>query len=194
MHTGPSTIGLDTIYASRGKIPAGFLRGAGVPDSFITYMASVARQAIDYYSCFISYSSRDQEFAKKLHDDLQENHVRVWFAPENLRIGAKIRQGIDEAIKVYDKLLIVLSEHAVTSTWVEKEVETAFDKERIVKRPVLFPIRLDDAVMNADQAWAADIKRQRNIGDFCCWRDDDAYQKALNRLLRDLKQSEQVTT
>src|SRR5205809_410068 len=29
-HTGPSTIGIDTIYASKGKIPASFLRGCGV--------------------------------------------------------------------------------------------------------------------------------------------------------------------
>src|SRR5437764_565526 len=33
-HTGPSTIGIDTIYASKGKIPASFLRGCGVPEGF----------------------------------------------------------------------------------------------------------------------------------------------------------------
>ena len=30
-HIGPSTIGIDTIYTSRGKIPEVFLRGCGVP-------------------------------------------------------------------------------------------------------------------------------------------------------------------
>jgi len=105
-------------------------------------------------------------------------------------IGAEIRQGIDEAIAVCDKLLIVLSEQSVASTWVEKEVETAFEKERKDKKTVLFPIRLDDTVMETDQAWAADIRRQRNIGDFTHWKDHDAYQKAFDRLLRDLKTSE----
>src|SRR5882672_1247740 len=33
-HEGPSTIGIDTIYRSHGKIPELFLRGAGVPDDF----------------------------------------------------------------------------------------------------------------------------------------------------------------
>ena len=50
-----------------------------------------------------------------------------------------------------------------------------------------FPIRLDDAVMETDQAWAADIRRTRHIGDFRNWKDHDAYQNAFARLLRDLK-------
>lgn len=34
-HLGPSTIGIDTIYRSKGKIPHAFLCGAGVPERFI---------------------------------------------------------------------------------------------------------------------------------------------------------------
>jgi hypothetical protein len=95
---------------------------------------------------------------------------------------------IDEAIRIHDKLLLVLSENSVTSAWVEKEVETAFERERRQdNKPVLFPIRLDNAVMRTDQAWAADIRRTRHIGDFVRWKDHDAYQQAFQRLLRDLK-------
>ena len=39
-HNGPSTIGVDTIYRSQGKIPEAFLRGAGLPDEFIAYIGS----------------------------------------------------------------------------------------------------------------------------------------------------------
>ena len=52
---------------------------------------------------------------------------------------------------------------------------------------MLFPIRLDDAVIETDEAWAAHIRRTRHIGDFSQWQDPDAYQRALKRLLRDLK-------
>src|ERR1019366_6465076 len=44
-HYGPSTIGIDTLYRSRGKIPLAFLRGAGVPDNFIEYMGSLTGKA-----------------------------------------------------------------------------------------------------------------------------------------------------
>ena len=194
-HRGPSTIGIDTIYRSKGKIPEVFLRGCGVPEDFIVYMKSLVGKPIEFYSCFISYSSKDDDFAKRLYADLQAQHVRCWFAPEDLKIGDKFRMGIDEAIRVHDKLLLVLSENSVNSAWVEKEVETAFEKERRQgNKPVLFPIRLDDSVMETDQAWAADIRRTRHIGDFTRWKDHDAYQQAFQRLLRDLKAEQNAAT
>ena len=148
-----------------------------MPESFITYAKSLVVKAIEYYSCFISYSSKDEEFAKRLYADLQREGVPCWFAPEDLKIGAETRTGIDEAIRVHDKLLIVLSANSVRSAWVKKEVETAFEKEQKQNRMVLFPIRLDEAVMETDQAWAADIRRMRNIGDFRAWKNHDEYQK-----------------
>ncbi|MBI4797335.1 MAG: toll/interleukin-1 receptor domain-containing protein [Desulfarculus sp.] len=193
-HLGPSSIGIDTIYRSGGKIPESFLRGAGVPEDFITYMRSLVNNPIEYYSCFISYSSRDEEFAQRLHADLQAKGVRCWFAPHDMKTGDKIRERIDESIRVYDKLLLVLSGNSIFSNWVEKEVETAFEEEQPTRknRTVLFPIRLDDEVMGTDKAWAADIRRTRHIGDFRQWQQHSEYKKAFDRLLRDLKASAQA--
>lgn len=42
-------------------------------------------------------------------------------------------------------------------------------------RTVLFPIRLDNAVMEADEAWAADIRRTRPVGDFSAWKERNNY-------------------
>jgi hypothetical protein len=81
-----------------------------------------------------------------------------------------------------------LSENSVGSPWARKEVETAFGKEikfeteQKHRRTVLFPIRLDDAVMKTEEAWAADIRRTRHIGDFREWKDHDKYKEALGRL------------
>jgi hypothetical protein len=104
-----------------------------------------------------------------------------------LKIGDEFWSRIDESIQVYDRLLLVLSEHSVHSRWVQKEVETAFEKEGRGNRIVLFPIRIEGAVMHSAVGWAADIRRQRHIGDFQRWKDHDAYQHAFQRLLRDLK-------
>ena len=120
--------------------------------------------------------------------------MRVWFAPEELKISDKFRTRIDDAIRVYDKLLLVLSENSISSTWMEKEIETAFEKEHRENRTVLFPIRLDVAVMHTDQAWAADIRRTRHIGDFRNWKEHDEYQKAFGRLLCDLKAEPQTAS
>ncbi len=162
VHSGPSTIGVDTLVYSHGRITEVFLRGAGVPDTFIQYIQSLVGTPIQFYSCFISYSTKDEAFAKCLYDSLQGEGVRCWFAPEDLKIGDRFRGRIDEAIRLYDKLLVVLSENSIASAWVEKEVETAFEEERRRNATVLFPVRLDDAVMETGQAWAADIRRARS--------------------------------
>ena len=107
---------------------------------------------------------------------------------EDLKIGDKFRQRIDDAIRLHDKLLVVLSESSVKSAWVESEVEAAFERERRREGElVLFPIRLDNAVMDASQSWAADIRRKRHIGDFSKWQDHNSYKHAFDRLLRDLQ-------
>jgi hypothetical protein len=193
-HLGPSTIGIDSIYRSQGNIPQTFLRGCGLPDDFINYVRSLVTNAIEYYSCFISYSSKDQKFADRLYNDLQANGVRCWFAPKDLKIGAELRPSFDEAIRLHDKLMILLSENSIKSRWVEDEVETALEKERQQNRIVLFPIRLDDTVLKTDQAWAAKIRRTRHIGEFRDWKNHDSYEQGLERLLRDLKAEDQART
>jgi hypothetical protein len=187
-HELPSSIGIDSVFASSGNIPETFLKGAGVPDVFIAHMKALvgAMDPIQFYSCFISYSSKDQDFAERLYADLQAKGVRCWYAPEDMKIGDEIRPRIDEAIRLHEKLLLVLSSNSIRSTWVKKEVETAFERESRDNRVVLFPIRLDADVMETDQAWAADIRTARHIGDFTGWRHRRTYTKALDRLLRDL--------
>jgi hypothetical protein len=184
---GPSTIGTDTLLHSPGHIPEAFLRGAGLDNTFISYIRSLVQNPIQYYTSFISYSSRDQNFAERLYADLQSEGVRCWFAPQDLKIGEKFWHRINESIRLCDKLLVVLSLHSVESEWVEREVVAALEKERQQHKVVLFPITLDGAFRHAFAPWAADLRRQRHIGDFSQWKDHDSYQKSLKRLLRDLQ-------
>jgi hypothetical protein len=152
----------------------------------IDYLPSLLNQAIQHYSCFISYSAKDDEFAKRLHADLQNKGVRCWFAPHDLPIGAKTWDAIDEAIKRRDKLLLILSKNSIESDWVEDEVQKAFAEERDRKELVLFPVRIDDAAMETPEPWARKLRDQRNVGDFRRWKDRDAYKHSFERVVRDL--------
>jgi uncharacterized protein YjbI with pentapeptide repeats len=187
-HLGPSVIDVRTLHLS-GDLPLSFLRGCGLPDVLIDYLPSLRDDPIQFCSCFISYSAKDQAFAKGLHADLQSRGVRCWFAPHDLKIGAKIWDAIDEAIRLMDKLLVILSEASIASDWVEDEVNKAYAEERERKETVLFPIRIDEAVMTTPEPWARKLRDQRNIGDFRQWKKPADYQKSLDRLLRDLKAS-----
>ena len=69
-HLGPSTLDHRTLLRS-GPLPLSFLRGCGLPDTLIDYLPSLVNAGpIQFYSCFISYSTANQDFAERLHADL----------------------------------------------------------------------------------------------------------------------------
>jgi hypothetical protein len=182
-HLLPSIIDHQTITKS-GALPPSFLRGCGLPDSLVEYLPSLL-SPVQFYSCVISFSNRDQEFAEKLHADLSKTGIRCWFAPQALRIGEQLGKTIHSAIRTYDKMLVVFSESSVKSAWVEKEIAVALQKEREEHSQVLFPVRLDDEVMNAQSPLLTQV-REYHIGDFRDWKNHDSYQQALSKLIRDL--------
>jgi uncharacterized protein YjbI with pentapeptide repeats len=199
-HRGGSTIGIDTIYKSQGKIPLAFLRGCGVPENFITYMPSlVAAGAIQFYSCFISYSTKDQEFAERLYADLQNKGVRCWFAPHDIQGGKFLDEQIDAAIRLNEKVLLILSSDSIHSDWVQVEVGKAREREAKEGKRVLFPVRLveHEEVLAALRDWAlyhgkegkdaAGEIRRFYIPDFSRWKEHDLYKAEFEKLVRDLR-------
>jgi hypothetical protein len=183
-HLAPSIIDHRTLEKS-GSLPLQFLQGIGLPERLIASLPSLFGKD-EYHSCFISYSAKDDKFAKRIHADLQKSGARCWFAPHDMPWGGKIRDEIDVQIKLRDKVLLVLSEHSIRSKWVEDEVEKAFEEEQKRDQIVLFPVRLDDEVLTTDKAWASKLRRARNIGDFRQWTDHNAYRLSFARVLRDL--------
>jgi uncharacterized protein YjbI with pentapeptide repeats len=196
-HLTPSHISIGTLVKSRGKIPDSFLRGCGVPESFIEYLPSLlgAMQPIEFYSCFISYSTKDEAFAKRLHSKMRDNNLRVWFANEQLKGGRKLHEQIDEAIRVYDKFIIVLSPESLRSKWVMNEVRRTRKAELTNNQRKFFPIALMD--YRELEGWecidpetgtdlAAEI-REYYVPDFRDWKNHDSFEKAFAQLLEGLK-------
>jgi hypothetical protein len=197
VHWGPSILDTRSL-AKSGRLPLAFLRGCGLPQQLIDYWPSLLNQPIQFYSCFISYSNTDHDFADRLHADLQNRDVRCWFAPHDVKSGRKLHEQIDEAIRVYDRLLLILSEHSMASEWVKTEIAHARQKELNERRQVLFPISVVpfETIRNwkcfhADTGndSAREI-REYFIPDFSNWKDHDCYQAAFQRLVRDLKADE----
>jgi uncharacterized protein YjbI with pentapeptide repeats len=199
-HGDASYISTETLYRSGGRIPRQFLQGCGLPESLIDYLPSLinSQQPIQFYSCFISYSTKDEEFARRLYSRMRDEQLRVWFAPEDIKGGRKLYEQIESAIQLHDRVLLVLSENSMQSEWVMTEIRRAKKTEIEENRRKLFPITLVDfekiktwKCFDADTGKDLAIEvREYFIPDFSNWKDHDAFEAAFSKLLRDLKAEE----
>ena len=187
-HFGPSTIGIDTIYRSKGNIPEVFLRGAGVPDTFITQISSLVEKVTQYYSCFISHSSKDKSFCDRLYADLKGAEVLVYYFPEDARWGETVWGEIDRSIRNYDKVVVICSENSLQSGPVLREIERALQRENQEDKNILFPIRIDNYLFDVwEHPRKADVV-SKVVGDFRGWdRGAAKHKAAFEKLLRALE-------
>ncbi|MDQ6700113.1 MAG: toll/interleukin-1 receptor domain-containing protein [Acidobacteriota bacterium] len=197
-HLGPSVMDTDTLIrcfgaatdSERSSVRVGvtamtvFFRGVGVPENILE-LARSRSFAARHASCFISYSSANVEFARKIFGDLQDEGVRCWFAPDEMRVGEDIKTRIQKSIEENAKVIVVLSQASLMSQWVRVEVDAALVEERRKdSESILLPIAIDDAYLSAG-GWVSEI-RKRNVGDFRGWAKQDNYRAALRRLIEDL--------
>ena len=206
-HYNPSTIGMDTIAASQGKVPEIFLRGCGLSDWEIEVVKLYnpdltneernrvlykiydlqASQAIQISPLFISYSHGDGVFVDKIEKQLNKKGIRFWRDIHDLKAG-RIEKQIDRAISQNRTVLLVLSENSLNSDWVEHEVRTARGLEKEMGRDILCPVALDDSWKSSP--WPKRVMEQimeYNILDFSAWEDDVKFEGMFRKLIDGLE-------
>lgn len=95
--------------------------------------SSAAEQAADasrLRDVFVSYASQDTAVANAVVAALERNGLRCWIAPRDVPPGGLYADGIIRAINAAKVLVLVLSENAVSSPHVGKEIERASAKTR----------------------------------------------------------------
>jgi len=200
VHRGPSIIDYQTLARS-GPLPIPFLRGCGLPDVFIEYLPSLINNAIEFYSCFISYSHADKAFARRLYDALQGRGIRCWLDEKHLLPGDDIYAQVDRGIRLWDKTLLCCSEHSLKpASWVDKEIIVALEKEDELARErgdkvrVLIPLNLDGYLFSDDwkSGYRAEIRR-RLAADFRGWEASHAKcEEEIEKVIRALRSDEQA--
>ena len=194
-HYGPSTIGIDTFFLSKGKIPAAFLRGAGVPEIFLQYAEAMAGTPIDFYSCFISYSHIDKPFARKLWKAMQGRGIRCWLDEKQLLPGDHIHEEIDKGVRLWDKILLCCSKESLKSWWVDKEISKALQKEQQLWKDrgkqvlAIIPLNLDGYMFHPHwQDWKKQHLTDRLATDFEGWeKDNHKFEEQLEKVVKALR-------
>lgn len=189
-HGGPSTVGVDTLYLSEGRIPEVFLRGCGLPDYFVGMVPGLTVTApIQHFSAFISYSHVDNTIARELYDHLfHRQKVPIWLDEHEIEAGDLIMKSVDRAIRRMDKVVLLCSEASLNSWWVREEIERWTNRERELSRKegqaasMVIPVDLDGYLWECDHEYALTITKAKVV-DAKGWEDDTELQASVSSQL-----------
>lgn len=131
---------------------------------------------------FISYGRDDaSDLAKKLKKELEEKGHEVWMDICKIRAGKDWEYEIEQAIEKCDVFLSLLSPHAVRrpdGVCLDEISFARYNRKRIIPVMVI-PCKPPLCIYRLD--WI----------DFQKWKIDAEYQKALNRLIKEITSNEQ---
>lgn len=162
-HASPSTIGVDTLTRSLGRIPETFLRGCGLspweilavrqydrtlPPSEIRRLQEqsleLCLQTPQRKRVQISYSGADTPFVEELRRLLLSRGVFAWVVAHDAKMVVRERQS-KLAIHHNVVLLLILSLNSIQRDWVDHELRLARKLEEDLGENVVLPVTLDDS-------------------------------------------------
>lgn len=116
---------------------------------------------MDSESIFVSYSSKDRQFALKFVNELQDLGINVWMDQLGIKLGENWDNAIEEALENSNTFLLFISPTAVESQNVQDEVHFAIkEKKRLI--PIL--IKECDLPMRWQRMQYADFTKDPNKG------------------------------
>lgn len=126
---------------------------------------------------FISYSSKQFDIAMKIYNLLTENSIKCWMAPQSIPAGSQYYLEIPKAINSIKVLLLLLTQDAINSHFVPKEVSASLGAGKLIIPLQVGTVRLEngfDFLLEGEQI--------KFIGEVGCI-DTDCILQEVNRKL-----------
>ena len=113
LHGAPSTIALDTLARSGGRIPRLFLEGAGVAEPLIAAQDVLTAERRTYPTVLLIGSMADSEMAERLCQNLSEVHIPAWaLYPDDEDALNSGEASLDHTV-YYDRLALLCTDAAL---------------------------------------------------------------------------------
>ena len=208
VHLHRSSLDIDTMRRSKGKIPEGFLRGCGLSDWEIEtiklYDPDLGRRDVNKVlnriqafrtgqrrqdsQLYIAYTAADRGFVDQLEQYLNTKGIRSW--RHEHETGAEPAKKQVERDYHDQTVILVLSAGSITGDWVQDELRRARDCEvpGHIGRYVFSPLALDESWKS--HPWPDGVPEQLSryeITDFSGWWDRSDLETQLKELIDGLR-------
>ena len=113
LHGAPSTISLDTLARSGGRIPRLFLLGAGVAEPLIAAQDVLTAERRTYPTVLVIGSLADSVLAERLREELSQAHIPAWaLYPDDEEALNNGEVSLDHIV-YYDRLALLCTDAAL---------------------------------------------------------------------------------
>jgi len=197
-HDCPSTVGLDSVFQSHGKIPESFLLGAGLPAAALQFLNPASSDSTSLREVYIACIDQDQEIAKTLRDDLRAKGVRCWVFSQLVRGSALVdrhsasdQEEIERWIRDYDKMIILGSAASLEAETLLNDITAAKQTQLTTEGWSLFLGATDDTLVDPKARFARNLAAEHVVFDLRGQQNDkETYEKEVSRLAEALKQDQ----
>lgn len=196
-HDAPSTVGIDTIFRSSGKIAEAFLAGIGAPQEMLAFLSGLDESSSLGAEYHISCADADIAFAEGLRDNLRTQGIRSWVFAENYRGSALVdrrstseEEEIERWVRHYDKLIVVCSQAGLDCETVRTDLTQAKDLQQSKDQWLVYLVDPNGTLDKPTARSARNLTYENVIFDLRGQESNTAeYQQSLSKLVEDLKQS-----
>ena len=106
------------------------------------------------YDIFVSYSSKQADYAHALVDRLEKGGIRCWIAPRDILPGKEYPSEIARGLREAKALVLLLSHSAQSSRFVRAEIERAMHLDHAI-----FWLRLEDIEPEGGMAYLLSLSQ-----------------------------------
>lgn len=128
---------------------------------------------------FISYSSKDSTFVRKLAASLEFHGFSFFLDEKNITIGENIPDAVFSSIEKATHLIYVISKSSMNSKWVSDEISAANNRRISEQNLKILPVIIDNIPIPIQ------VKHLKHA-DFTLWNNEESYYKNFSLLTKSL--------
>lgn len=115
---------------------------------------------------FVSHSSKDKEFVRRLAVDLHELGYEPWLDEWEIKVGECIVTKVEHGIEQANYVVVILSPNSVISNWVEREWKAKYWDEIERDEILVLPVLIEDCEIPSliKTKKYADFRKNYSIG------------------------------